>query len=84
MAQGSGRSFPFDHEMRLTRLRRLINENLYKTDSHQARELMRNDSKVFEEVRYVLMSMRIALVNLFKPVSCRIPTPSCVMAYQPR
>ncbi|KJA30064.1 hypothetical protein HYPSUDRAFT_32127 [Hypholoma sublateritium FD-334 SS-4] len=28
---------------------RLLNENLYKTDSYQAHELMRNDPKVFEE-----------------------------------
>ncbi|KAF9483950.1 hypothetical protein BDN70DRAFT_873077 [Pholiota conissans] len=28
---------------------RLINENLYKTDSHEAQQMMKNDPKVFEE-----------------------------------
>jgi hypothetical protein len=36
-------------------LSRVINENLYKTDSRQAHQMMKDDPRIFEDVGYILL-----------------------------
>ncbi|KAF8974344.1 methyltransferase-domain-containing protein [Flammula alnicola] len=45
---------------------RLINENLYKTDSREAHQMMREDPKVFEEVYVFLFVYAIMLYHNIK------------------
>lgn len=47
---------------------RLINENLYKTDSREAHQLMRDDPRIYEQVSLNFTPV-IYVLNEWMPVS---------------